>query len=112
MVPPLAAKATGTISWPNRGGSRTLSNLIKRSFSLAGHRTSVALEVEFWGILMAVAKSRAISLASLVAEVDAARDGSTPLASALRVLALREAQAGGVPEHPPRPNSSTDLAER
>jgi predicted DNA-binding ribbon-helix-helix protein len=109
LCPPLAAKAGGIISWPNHGGRRTLTNLIKRSFSLAGHRTSVALEVAFWQVLMEAAQSRRISLARLVAEVDAARDGSTPLASALRVLALREAQRHGVP---PSCESSDDLAER
>ena len=36
--------------------SRSLERiLIKRSFSLAGHRTSVALEQEFWTALMHIA---------------------------------------------------------
>jgi predicted DNA-binding ribbon-helix-helix protein len=34
------------------------SGLIKRSFSLAGRRTSVALEQEFWAALMRIAASR------------------------------------------------------
>jgi len=63
--------------------------LIKRSFSLAGHRTSVALEPEFWDVLDALAQRSATSLAALVAESDAAREASQPLASCLRVLALR-----------------------
>jgi predicted DNA-binding ribbon-helix-helix protein len=69
-----------------------MRHLRKRSFRLAGHRTSVALEPEFWAVLETVATRRAISLAALVAEVDAARtDPALPLASALRVFALREA---------------------
>ena len=68
--------------------------LIKRSFSLAGHRTSVALEPEFWAALAALAARRGISLAALVAAEDAARDTGTGLASCLRVRALREAGAG------------------
>lgn len=69
-----------------------MRHLRKRSFRLAGHRTSVALEPEFWAALEAVAQRRAISLAALVAEVDARRaDPGLPLASALRVFALREA---------------------
>jgi predicted DNA-binding ribbon-helix-helix protein len=68
-----------------------LSGLIKRSFSLAGHRTSVALETAFWDALHDIARSRGTGLAELVASVDAARDGTAPLASTLRVLALREA---------------------
>jgi predicted DNA-binding ribbon-helix-helix protein len=75
-------------------GRGTLSGLIKRSFSLAGHRTSVALEAAFWRALHDVARSRGTSLAKLVASVDAARDGTVPLASALRVLALQEALSG------------------
>jgi predicted DNA-binding ribbon-helix-helix protein len=62
--------------------------LIKRSFSLAGHRTSVALEQEFWDALAALAAARGIPLAALIADLDAARPPQQPLASALRVLAL------------------------
>lgn len=62
--------------------------LVKRSFTLAGHRTSVALEAEFWQALTRLAERRGGSLASLVAEVDAGRPPERPLASALRVHAL------------------------
>jgi predicted DNA-binding ribbon-helix-helix protein len=65
--------------------------LVKRSFSIAGHRTSVALEPEFWEVLIDIARSRGTPLAALVASVDAARDATAPLASSLRVLALRAA---------------------
>lgn len=62
--------------------------LVKRSFSLAGHRTSVALEPEFWAALSAIAAARGQTLTALVAAADAARGDGRPLASALRVLAL------------------------
>jgi predicted DNA-binding ribbon-helix-helix protein len=62
--------------------------LVKRSFTLAGHRTSVALEREFWEALATLAERRGRSLAGLVAEVDAQRPPDRPLASALRVHAL------------------------
>jgi predicted DNA-binding ribbon-helix-helix protein len=62
--------------------------LIKRSFALAGHRTSVALEPEFWAVLSALAERRGLSLAALVADADAQREDLQPLASRLRVLAL------------------------
>jgi predicted DNA-binding ribbon-helix-helix protein len=65
-----------------------LRSLIKRSFSLAGHRTSVALEVEFWEVLMRIAETRGQSLSAMVAAVDAAHDSDRSLASALRVMAL------------------------
>jgi predicted DNA-binding ribbon-helix-helix protein len=45
--------------------------LIKRSFSLADRRTSVALEQEFWAALMHVAVKRQQRLTALVAEGDA-----------------------------------------
>ena len=64
--------------------------LVKRSFTLAGHRTSVALEPEFWQALAVIAGSRGRSMAALVAEVDAARGPAKPLASALRVFALTQ----------------------
>ena len=64
--------------------------LVKRSFTLAGHRTSVALEPEFWQALAAIAASRSHTMAALVAEVDEARGPAKPLASALRVFALTQ----------------------
>ena len=59
----------------------------KRSFSIAGHRTSVALESEFWSALEEEAKGRGISLATLIGDVDATRVERN-LASALRLHVL------------------------
>ncbi|MDR3526707.1 MAG: ribbon-helix-helix domain-containing protein [Rhizomicrobium sp.] len=64
--------------------------LKKRSFSLSRHRTSIALEAEFWAVLEREASAREISLAALVGEIDAAR-AMRPLASALRIYALAAA---------------------
>jgi predicted DNA-binding ribbon-helix-helix protein len=61
--------------------------LTKKSFSLSGHRTSVALEPEFWAVLEAEARRGGESFAALVGRIDAAR-GDRPLASALRLHAL------------------------
>jgi predicted DNA-binding ribbon-helix-helix protein len=61
--------------------------LKKRSFSLSRHRTSVALEEEFWAVLEHEAARAAKSLSAVVAEIDAKR-GMRPLASALRLYAL------------------------
>jgi predicted DNA-binding ribbon-helix-helix protein len=77
-------------------------HLQKRSFTLAGHRTSVALEPAFWSALEALARTRRLALSALVQQVDAARtEPDLPLASALRVHALlsqeEAAQAGPVP---------------
>jgi predicted DNA-binding ribbon-helix-helix protein len=64
--------------------------LKKRSFTIARHRTSIALEPEFWKTLERVAAARGLSLARLVAEIDAGKP-SGGLASALRVYALLNA---------------------
>ena len=66
-------------------------SLKKRSFSLSGHRTSVALEEEFWAVLDQAAGGK--SLAALVREIDAQR-GARPLASALRLHALALVRSG------------------
>jgi len=69
-------------------------HLMKRSFRLAGHATSVALEAEFWVELEALAQENGQSLAALVVSVDEARaDQGLPLASALRLAALAHARA-------------------
>ncbi len=68
--------------------------LQKRSFTLAGHRTSVALEPEFWTALAALAAGQGATLSAFVAEVDAARAPGQPLASALRVRALHGSAPG------------------
>ncbi|NEX92124.1 ribbon-helix-helix domain-containing protein [Caulobacter sp. 17J65-9] len=69
-------------------------NLKKRSVSLAGHATSLALEPEFWAVLEDMAQARGLSLAGLILALDAGR-GRRPLASACRVSALAWVQAGG-----------------
>lgn len=71
------------------GATCGMSGLVKRSVTLAGHRTSIALEAEFWAALVACAKARGMALAALVAEIDAARTSEQGLASALRVFVLR-----------------------
>jgi predicted DNA-binding ribbon-helix-helix protein len=65
-----------------------VSGLTKRSFSLAGHRTSIALEKDFWAALSAIATERSQTLSALVTSVDAERPEGQTLASTLRVLAL------------------------
>lgn len=64
-----------------------MSGLKKRSVSLAGHATSVALEPEFWAVLDEMAAQESLSFAGLIARIDATR-GRRPLASACRLEAL------------------------
>jgi predicted DNA-binding ribbon-helix-helix protein len=68
--------------------------LKKRSLLLAGHATSLALEPEFWAVLEAMAAAEGLSLAALIARIDAAR-GHSLLASACRVRALNWAGRQG-----------------
>ncbi|MCC7267124.1 MAG: ribbon-helix-helix domain-containing protein [Caulobacteraceae bacterium] len=70
-----------------------MPRLEKRSVSLAGHATSVALEPEFWAVLEAMARAEGTSLARLLIRLDDAR-GARPLASACRVAALSFAEGG------------------
>jgi predicted DNA-binding ribbon-helix-helix protein len=58
----------------------------KRSVVIAGHRTSISLEEEFWTALRQVAERRGLSVNALVREIDAARAGN--LSSALRLFVL------------------------
>jgi predicted DNA-binding ribbon-helix-helix protein len=65
--------------------------VVKRSVSIAGHRTSVSLEAPFWDALRRIADTRARSVQSLIGEIDAGRDGQN-LSSAIRVFVLRSLQ--------------------
>jgi predicted DNA-binding ribbon-helix-helix protein len=64
----------------------------KRSFTIAGHRTSLSLEPEFWEALRAAAERRGCSMAALVSEIDATRNDRN-LSSAVRVWLLQNAAA-------------------
>jgi predicted DNA-binding ribbon-helix-helix protein len=66
---------------------------VKRSVTIAGHRTSVSLEAEFWDALAAASHARGQSVATLIAEIDAQRGGRN-LSSAVRVFLLCAAQGG------------------
>jgi len=65
----------------------------KRSVTLAGHRTSLSLEAEFWDALKAAARAEGLSLNALIARIDEERTGN--LSSAVRVYLLRRAQGRG-----------------
>ena len=60
---------------------------LKRSLTIAGHRTSLSLEPEFWAALQVEAARRNQSVASLVGDIDRSR-GSRNLSSAIRVWLL------------------------
>ncbi len=68
--------------------------LVKRSLALHGHRTSLALEAEFWEVIDQAAAERGCSLAKLIAEIDDAREPEDALSSSVRVFALKHLQHG------------------
>lgn len=62
--------------------------MLKRSLTIAGHRTSIALESEFWDGLEALAAERGEPLAATIRFIDESRDEPN-LSSAVRVAVLR-----------------------
>ncbi|MGD0027273.1 MAG: ribbon-helix-helix domain-containing protein [Xanthobacteraceae bacterium] len=68
------------------------SAIVKRSIVIAGHKTSVTLEDEFWSGLKEIARSRKVTLTDLVAEVDTRRRHGN-LSSAIRVFVLNHYRA-------------------
>ncbi|MGQ4273132.1 ribbon-helix-helix domain-containing protein [Terrihabitans sp. B22-R8] len=74
-----------------------MSGVLKRSIAIAGHRTSITLEDEFWAGLREIAEADGKTLRALVAEIDAAR-GPNNLSSAIRLRVLHHYRAGcGLP---------------
>lgn len=70
---------------------------VKRSLTIAGHRTSISLEPLFWNMLKAAARREGMALARLVARIDAERIGADPapgLAGALRIWLVANASGG------------------
>lgn len=80
----------------HRLGWSAMPGLKKRSISLSGHATSLALEPEFWLVLETMAKVQRSGLAGLIGRIDSGR-GARPLASACRIAALNWALAEGAP---------------
>jgi predicted DNA-binding ribbon-helix-helix protein len=64
---------------------------LKRSLTVAGHRTSLSLEPEFWVALKHAARQERKTLTELVADIDRDR-GKRNLSSAIRVWLLRRLQ--------------------
>ncbi len=63
--------------------------VLKRSVSIAGHRTSISLEEPFWDGLREIAEREKISVQSLIGRIDAER-GEQNLSSAIRVFVLND----------------------
>jgi predicted DNA-binding ribbon-helix-helix protein len=63
--------------------------IVKRSVSIAGHRTSISLEEPFWASLREIADRDKISVQALIGRIDAER-GEQNLSSAIRVFVLTD----------------------
>ena len=61
--------------------------IVKRSVSIAGHRTSISLEEPFWQSLREIAERDKLSIQALIGRIDAER-GEQNLSSAIRVFVL------------------------
>jgi len=64
-----------------------MTEVKKRSVDIAGHRTSVSIEAEFWDALRDIAVAKNKSINELIADIDGARGGN--LSSAIRLYVLR-----------------------
>jgi predicted DNA-binding ribbon-helix-helix protein len=85
------------------------SGVVKRSVSIAGHRTSISLEEPFWEELRAIASARGISVQALVGTIDAGR-GEQNLSSAIRVFVLRTLRDRVAADSLTRPDASQPAA--
>jgi predicted DNA-binding ribbon-helix-helix protein len=63
------------------------SLVLKRSVIIAGHKTSVSLEDDFWKALREIATRRDLTLTELVGAIDADRQHGN-LSSAIRLFVL------------------------
>ena len=59
----------------------------KHSVELSGHRTSIAVEDEFWSELKKIACTQNLSLRQLLIQIDNAHTGN--LASSIRLFVLK-----------------------
>jgi len=82
----------GAASAQASDGSTRRDRPIKRSLTIAGHRTSVSLEAAFWDALKDVAAQEKRTPTELVAEIDASR-GTSGLSGAIRIYILEHFRA-------------------
>jgi predicted DNA-binding ribbon-helix-helix protein len=68
-------------------GRSLKSSVTKRSIVIAGHKTSVSLEDQFWDSLKEIARERGTTLGALIAAIDGNREHAN-LSSAIRLFVL------------------------
>ena len=66
-------------------------SLLKKSFTIGNHRTSISLEPEFWDALEIIAKKQNVSLSKLVLKIDNEKPKNyINLASYIRIWVLKK----------------------
>ncbi len=73
-------------------GAAMKTSIVKRSILLAGHKTSVSLENEFWEGLHQLARLRETTVTALLAQIDLGRTNAN-LSSAIRIFVLDQFRA-------------------
>lgn len=81
-----SAEATGAASLP-------ASRPVKRSFSIAGHRTSISLEAAFWDAFRELCREDGVAMAAMLAKIDRDRGSAAGLSGAVRVWILQRYRA-------------------
>ena len=64
-----------------------MSRVLKRSIIIAGHKTSISLEDEFWDSFKEIADERGMTVSALVGAIDDDRKHAN-LSSAIRLFVL------------------------
>src|SRR5262245_41979364 len=70
-----------------KGRPRAKSMVLKRTVSIAGHKTSVSLEDAFWQALEEIASERDMTRGKLIAAIDSKRQHGN-LSSTVRLFVL------------------------
>lgn len=81
------------------------SPVVKRSIVIAGHKTSVSLEDQFWDALKEIAAEKRSTLSEVVASIDSGRHQGN-LSSAIRLFVLAHFRK------PTNHNDGSESAER
>ena len=79
------------------------SPVVKRSIVVAGHKTSVSLEQEFWTAMKEISDIRQTTLSELVGDIDRNRNDGN-LSSAIRLFVLDYFRFRREAAGPTRPN--------
>ena len=64
------------------------STIHKRSLEIAGHKTSVSLEDEFWSALKEIARDEGVTVFDMTTRIDNGRAPKSNLSSAIRLFVL------------------------